>query len=252
MMIDRIGLRFRDDAGSSRAIALARNELHGEEGGIAISARTQPIEGGVVVRAMISNRSGTSVRLDSIRFDLATGFRADAPARFFKHGYQSWSASHPVDIGAASHPLDGARAIVRLAHQSEVRRPIELEAATSELFTIVESSASHERFLAGFVGAANQLTTITVRSPDRAAARAFRWCGASPWGRLRSGAARILALGARRGTDGRAMGRDDWRCDARARECTVPAGLVFLVSLLRRDHRRCAVVESARTQRYAN
>jgi len=172
-MIDRIGLRFRDDAGSSRTIALARDEVRGEEAGIVISARTQPIEGGVVVRAMISNRSGTSVRLDSIRFDLATGFRADAPARFFKHGYQSWSASHPVDIGAASHPLDGARAIVRLAHQSEVSRPIELEAATSELFTIVESRSSHERFLAGFVGAANQLTTITVMSPDRAAARAL-------------------------------------------------------------------------------
>ena len=173
-MIVRIGLRFRDDAGASRTIALARDEVRGEEAGIVLSARTQPIEGGVVVRAMISNRSGTSVCLDSVRFDLATGFRADAPARFFKHGYQSWSASHPVDIGATSHPRDRARAIVRLAHQSEVDRPIEApEAATSELFTIVESSASRERFLAGFVGAANQLTTITVMSPDRAAARAL-------------------------------------------------------------------------------
>src|SRR5260370_31956565 len=133
----------------------------------------QPIESGVVVRAVISNRSGTSVHLDSIRFDLATGFRADAPARFFKHGYQSWSASHPVDIGATSHPRDRARAIVRLAHQSEVNRPIEApEAATSELFTIVETTASRERFLAGFVGPPDQLTTITVMSPDRAAARA--------------------------------------------------------------------------------
>ncbi len=173
-MTDRIGLSFRDDAGASRMIALARDEVRGEEAGIVISARTETIQGGVVVRAMISNRSCTSVHLDSIRFDLATGLPADAPARFFKHGYQSWSASHPVDIGATSYPRDRARAIVRLAHQSEVSRPIEApEAATSESFTIVESSASRERFLAGFVGAANQLTTITVMSPDRAAARAL-------------------------------------------------------------------------------
>ena len=174
MMIERIELRFRDDAGASRTIALSRDEVRAEGAGILLSARTEPIEGGIVVRAMISNRSGESVRLDSIRFDLATGFSADAPARFFKHGYQSWSASHPVDIGAKSHPRDGARAIVRLAHQSEVSRPVEApEAATSELFTIVESSSSSERFLAGFVGAANQLTTITVKSPERAAARAL-------------------------------------------------------------------------------
>ena len=174
MMIDRIGLRFRDDVGASRTLALVRDEVRVEEGGVVLSARTQPIEGGVVVRAMISNRRGTSARLDSVRFDLTTGFSADGPARFFKHGYQSWSASHLVDIGATSHPRDRARAIVRLAHQSEVSRPIEApEAATSELFTIVESSASRERFLAGFVGAANQLTTITLMSPDRAAARAL-------------------------------------------------------------------------------
>src|SRR5690348_2814790 len=174
MMIDRIGLRFRDDAGALRTIALARDEVRGEEAGIVLEARTQPIEGGVAVRATISNRSGGSVRLDAVRFDLGTDFSADAPARFFKHGYQSWSASHPVDIGATSHPRDGARAIVRLAHQSEVSRLVEApEAATSELFTIVESSSAHERFLAGFVGAANQLTTISVMSPDRATARAL-------------------------------------------------------------------------------
>jgi hypothetical protein len=174
MTVDRIGLRFRDVAGAPHTVALALDEVRGEEGGVVLSTHTQPIEGGVVVRAMISNPSGDTVRLDSVRFDLATGFSADAPARFFKHGYQSWSASHPVDVGVTSHPRDAARAIVRLAHQSEVTRPIEApEAATSELFTIVESSSSHERFLAGFIGAANQLTTITVMSPDRAAARAL-------------------------------------------------------------------------------
>src|ERR1700730_16630430 len=174
MMIDRIGLRFRDDAGASRTIALARDEVRGEEGGVVLSAHTQPIEGGVVVRVMISNRSGSVVRLDSIRFDLATGFSADAPARFFKHGYQSWSASHPVAIGTASDPDSGRSLIARVSHQSEVCRPNEApEFATSELFTLVESDSSPERFLAGFIGAANQLTTITVRKPDLVLARAL-------------------------------------------------------------------------------
>src|ERR1700732_4281705 len=114
--IDRIRLRFRDDAGASRTIALARDEVRGEEGGVVLSVHTQPIEGGVVVRAVISNRSGSIVRLDSIRFDLATGFSADAPARFFKHGYQSWSASHPAAVGANSHTRDDGGHIIRLAH----------------------------------------------------------------------------------------------------------------------------------------
>jgi alpha-galactosidase len=64
--------------------------------------------------------------------------------------------------------------IVRRTHQSEAARPPEApEAATSELLTIVESGSSAERFLAGFIGSASQLTTITVKSPDRVSARSL-------------------------------------------------------------------------------
>ena len=47
------------------------------------------------------------------------------------------------------------------------------EGATSEQFTIVESDSSRERFLAGFIDAAHQLTTITVRTPNQVMARAL-------------------------------------------------------------------------------
>ena len=47
------------------------------------------------------------------------------------------------------------------------------EGATSEQFTIVESESSRERFLAGFIDAAHQLTTITVRTPNMVMARAL-------------------------------------------------------------------------------
>jgi alpha-galactosidase len=61
-----------------------------------------------------------------------------------------------------------------LAHQSELARVAEApEAATSELFTIVESASSSERFFAGFIGSASQLTTLTVKSPDRITARSL-------------------------------------------------------------------------------
>ena len=55
--------------------------------------------------------------------------------------------------------------IAKLNHQSEVERPQDApEGATSEQFTIVESESRSRRFLAGFVGSAHQLTTVTV--PD--------------------------------------------------------------------------------------
>jgi alpha-galactosidase len=55
-----------------------------------------------------------------------------------------------------------------------VNRPQDApEGATSEQFTIVESESSPERFLAGFIGAAHQLTTVTVRTPNHVMARAL-------------------------------------------------------------------------------
>lgn len=174
MIPDRIELRFRDDGGVPRALALNRGQIRTEEAGIVLSVRTQSLERGIVVRVAISNRGGRVIRLDSVRFDVPTGFSAGAPARFFKHGYQSWSASYPITVGTVSHPRDKARLIVRLAHQSEAARPAEApEAATSELFTIVESDSSAERFFSGFIGSASQLTAITVKSPDQVSARSL-------------------------------------------------------------------------------
>jgi hypothetical protein len=151
------------------------DEVRTERAGVVLSARRQSLDGGKVVRTTISNRSDSTIRLDSLRLDIATGFSADERARFFKHGYQSWSASHPVAIGTASDPDSGRSVIARVSHQSEVCRPNEApESATSELFTLIESdSSSPERFLAGLIGAANQLTTITVRKPDLVLARAL-------------------------------------------------------------------------------
>src|ERR1039458_1760200 len=109
-------------------------------------------------------------------FTASRGFAPSAPARFFKHGYQSWSASGGHDIGASqkNHPRDTAHFIIRLMHQSEPARPPGFpEAETSELFTIVESRSARERVLAGFIGAATSLSTLTVSSPEKIIARAI-------------------------------------------------------------------------------
>ena len=172
MAIRLIQLRFCDGDRSLRRLVLSRDQGTGDEAGISLSTRTQPLEGGTMVRATISNRSGVTVRLDSLRFDLDTGFSAASPARFFKHGYQSWSASRVVDVGTAvssrARPL-----LARLAHQSEAQRPEEApEHATSELFTIIQSASASECFLAGFIGDSH-LATVTVPAPDRVFARAL-------------------------------------------------------------------------------
>jgi len=128
------------------------------------------------VHARITNLGEAPVRLDAAWFNLATGFNASAPARFFKHGYQSWSASGAIPISGAppAHRNDAAHSIVRINHQSETARPADApEAATSELFTIVECDGGAERVLAGFIGAAHALTTMTVLAPDLIRARAI-------------------------------------------------------------------------------
>ncbi len=168
-MLERTELRFRASDGVQRALSAGE-----EADGVALALRQEKREGADVVLASIANLGPAPVYLDSVRFRLATGFSADAPARFFKHGYQSWSASRAVAVGAGTHPRDGGLFLVRLNHQSEVTRPDEAaEAATSEMFTIVESASSRERMLAGFIGAAHQLTTITVANPEQILARAL-------------------------------------------------------------------------------
>lgn len=172
MAIQRIDLRFRDAAGVSRVLALNPGLIACEMAGITLSARAQPVEGGKTVQAAISNRSGGDVHLDSIHYFLATGFSPLAPSRFFKHGYQSWSGSRAISVGATLHPHATRDPLTRISHQSEAQRPEEaLEDATSELFTIIESDSAGDLFVAGFTGAATQLSTITVNAPGQVHAR---------------------------------------------------------------------------------
>jgi alpha-galactosidase len=173
MATDRIELRYRNYH-DAHTLNLPIEGDRVEQDGVSLSARLGAREGRSIVHAVVSNRSGAPIQLGSIRFHLATGFLADVPARFFKHGYQSWSASHPVAVGTYTHRRDELSRIARVNHQSEVNRPQDApEGATSEQFTIVESESSRERFLAGFIGAEHQLTTITVRTPNHVMARAL-------------------------------------------------------------------------------
>ena len=173
MASDRIELRYRTGDGVRRLNLLLDHDRI-EEDGVALSARVDRREERTIVRAIVENRSGDAIHLESIRFYIATGFPADAPAKLFKHGYQSWSASHPVIVGTYIHRRDDLSRIAKVNHQSEVNRPQDApEGATSEQFTIVESEASRQRFLAGFIDASHQLTTITVRTPNVVMARAL-------------------------------------------------------------------------------
>jgi len=173
MATDRIELRYRDPRGA-RVLNLPLDENRIEDLAVTLSARVESRDGQTIVRAIVSYRSGVPIHLDSIRFHIATGFPLDAPARFFKHGYQSWSASHPIAVGTYTHRRDDLSRIARVNHQSEVNRSQDApKGATSEQFTIVESESSRERFIAGFIDAAHQLTTITIRTPNQVMARAL-------------------------------------------------------------------------------
>jgi alpha-galactosidase len=173
MATDRIELRYRDHRGT-RALKLPLDANPIEEDGVALSARIESRHGRSMVHALVANHGSLPIHLDSVRFHIATGFPADRPARFFKHGYQSWSASHPVEVGTYTHRRDDLSRLAKVNHQSEVERPQDApEGATSELFTIVQSESPRERFIAGFIGAAHQLTTITVRTPNQVMARAL-------------------------------------------------------------------------------
>lgn len=143
--------------------------------GMRLAAAFDYSESAIVARARITNLGERPIRLDEVVFTLATGFDCFSSARFFKHGYQSWSGSGACVVGATQpHRHDSASSIVRINHQSETTRPGGvLEAETSELFTIVECDGDPERVLAGFIGTAHQLTTLTVLSPDLLFARAI-------------------------------------------------------------------------------
>jgi alpha-galactosidase len=176
-LLSRIELRLIDAGGHTRVMDLpapfGSGESRAVHEGVSFSARVEDAVGGTIVRATIDNSGVDAVRLTAAIFEIETGFAKSAPARFFKHGYQSWSASGGCDVGASqTHPRDTAHFITRLNHQSETTRSPEFpEAQTSELFTIVESSKVAERVLAGFIGAATSLSTLTVSSPEKIVAR---------------------------------------------------------------------------------
>jgi alpha-galactosidase len=171
-MIRAIHLRYQDLKGLERHLRVDGRAVS-EHNGVVLACRIEPIPGGYIAYASTANRSGESVRLRCVCFELDTGLEPSSPARFFKHGYQSWSASHPVAIGHRP-PLLNRSLLARISHQSEAERPPEApEGATSELFTIVESDSSPEHFLCGFIVAANQFTTITVTSAAHLTARAL-------------------------------------------------------------------------------
>jgi len=169
-MIRSIELRFEDQAGSARTLRLA-GAARGECASIVLSSRTQPILAGEIVQVVVENRGAAAVRLGVISFELTTGFSTGSRAQFFKHGYQSWSPSYPAVVGLAGGE-ERRSLFSRISHQSEAERPPDApEGATSELFTIVEDYSSAERFLAGFVEAAHQFSTVTVITPDLVTAR---------------------------------------------------------------------------------
>ena len=178
-LLSRVELRFLDAASHPSELALdapsAARESTASRDGLTLSAHLEQALGGTIVRATVVNRGADTVRLTSAIFEVTTGFEPAAPARFFKHGYQSWSASGGYDVTASqTHPRDTANFITRLNHQSETTRSPEFaEAQTSELFTIVESHTAPERVLAGFIGAATSLSTLTVSSPKKVVARAI-------------------------------------------------------------------------------
>jgi alpha-galactosidase len=173
--LTRIQLRFIDAAGQPRTIEIGADETTAMRDDVSITAHRENAIGGMVVRASIANRGNDPVRLTAAIFEIATGLAPSAPARFFKHGYQSWSASGGNDVAASqTHPRDTAHFITRVNHQSETKRPVEFpEAQTSEMFTIVENGNVVDRVLAGFIGAASSLSSLTIASPDKIAARAI-------------------------------------------------------------------------------
>ncbi len=169
----RIELRFTDSLSGARSLRLDGHETLTRQSGIELSANIREENGAEVIRASVANRSGASILLSEARFEVPTGFAPDAPARFFKHGYQSWSNSGIATAGdSGRHRRDEAPSIIRLSHQSETVRPADLpEAATSELFTVIECAGRSERLLLGFIGAANQFGAVAVTSPERATGR---------------------------------------------------------------------------------
>jgi len=178
MRLRRLELRYASGDGARKTISASLDAFDSEFAsileGVELAARFTNHNGRPVIRSAIRNCRDEPITLDALLFEVETGLPADRPARFFKHGYQSWSASGAVDVGMREHHRDHASSITRLAHQSEATRPaVAPEAATSELFTIITSVAADDSVLVGFIEGASELTTVTVTRPDLAIARAL-------------------------------------------------------------------------------
>ncbi|HKF30598.1 MAG TPA: glycoside hydrolase family 36 protein [Candidatus Binataceae bacterium] len=178
MNLSGIEIRYRHATRANQSLAIAHPpgtlESAGRDAHIGVAIRCEYSERGVIARATVENLAESPVELDAVCMFIASGFDRAAPTRFLKHGYQSWSGSFPLRVGDLSDQRYQKRArLTRVNHQSEMLRPPDVpEAATSELFTILERSDG-ERLLAGFLEGATSLTTLTVRSPDAIAARAL-------------------------------------------------------------------------------
>jgi alpha-galactosidase len=177
MPVENIKLSYLDAAGTMRSLDLVvptgQREFSITSEHLAITSHIEHALGGSIIRTSITNISVDAIRLVNLTIEVSTGIPAGSSARFFKHGYQSWSGSGAVEVGGPrTHRRDDASQIARVNHQSEAHRPPEFpEAHTSELFTIVEAAHSPHRVMVGFIGAATALTTVTVSSPERAIAR---------------------------------------------------------------------------------
>jgi len=173
-----IEIRYRPAPRANQSLTIAHppgaRESAGRDAYISVTIRCEYPERGIIARAWVENLAQSPVELEAAGMFITSGFDRTAQARFFKHGYQSWSGSFPIRVGDLSAERYEKRArLTRVNHQSEVVRPPDApEAATSELFTILERSDG-ERLLAGFLEGATSLTTLTVRSPDAIAARAL-------------------------------------------------------------------------------
>ena len=178
---------------------------------------------------------------------LATGYSCRCTRAIFQAWLSIVERVASVAVGGTTHRRDDLSRIARVNHQSEVIRPAGCARRARPRSSSRSSKANRraERFLAGFIGAAHQLTTITVRTPNLDdGARDARRSGTAAFGRgPRNRAARILAFG-------RGLGRG-WLCGSRemlgdtmdARdERAVPARMVFLVPLFSRrsPKTRCA------------
>ena len=175
----RLELRWCDGSGAARVLGLPvapdAARVSARQDALEAALRIERAGDEVILRAMLVNRGDGPIELDSVIFRVATGLPPDRAARFFKQGYQSWSDSRPIGVGGdRPHYRDQTPELVRLIYQSETARPPEFrEAATSEMFTIVESDGIGERVLAGFIGGALQLAAITVATPAEISARAM-------------------------------------------------------------------------------